>query len=428
MYKQDITGSMAHAAMLGAQGIIPAAEAEKIIAGLEGILADIDSGELEIDMSCEDIHSFVEMELTERIGDAGKRLHTARSRNDQVAVDTRLYLRDRCEATEEKMKALALALTEQGEKAAPFVAPGYTHLQRAQPISFGHQLLAYAWMLIRDMGRLNDAKKRMNYSPLGAGALAGTTYPIDRAATAAALGFDGYIQNSLDAVSDRDFCVELAAALSLTMTHLSRLSEELILWSSWEFKFIELDEAYTTGSSIMPQKKNPDMAELIRGKTGRVYGGLMTLLTMLKGLPLAYNKDMQEDKEAIFDIFDTVDACLDIAAPMIATMSLIPENMAAAAAKGFINATDLADYMVKKGMPFRSAYKTVGKIVAYCIAEGTVLDKLSLETYKSFDGIFESDLYEEIDLINCMTKRTSPGGAGSESVLMQAKILRGELG
>ncbi len=427
MYREDITGSMAHAAMLGAQGIIAPADAEAIIAGLEGILTDIQSGALAIDMSSEDIHSFVEMELTSRIGEAGKRLHTARSRNDQVAVDTRLYLRSRCEDTLEKLKALALALTEQGEKNAYSVAPGYTHLQRAQPISFGHQLLAYAWMLLRDMGRVEDAMKRMNYSPLGAGALAGTTYPIDRAATAAALGFDGYIQNSLDAVSDRDFCVELAAALSLVMTHLSRLSEELILWSSWEFKFIELDEGYTTGSSIMPQKKNPDMAELIRGKTGRVYGGLITLLTMLKGLPLAYNKHMQEDKEAIFDIFDTVDACLDIAAPMIETMRSLPENMAAAAAKGFINATDLADYMVKKGLPFRSAYKTVGKIVAHCIAHGTVLDKLSLETYKEFDSIFDADLYGEIDLINCMTKRTSPGGAAPESVLGQVELLRKEL-
>ena len=427
MYREDITGSMAHAAMLGAQGIISSADAETIIAGLEGILSDIDSGALSIDMVSEDIHSFVEMELTSRIGDAGKRLHTARSRNDQVAVDTRLYLRSRSEATIGKLKALALALTEQGEACAQFVAPGYTHLQRAQPISFGHQLLAYAWMLLRDTGRISDAAKRMNLSPLGAGALAGTTYAIDREATAKALGFDGAIPNSLDAVSDRDFCVELAAALSLVMTHLSRMSEELILWSSWEFKFIELDEGYTTGSSIMPQKKNPDMAELIRGKTGRVYGGLMTLLTMLKGLPLAYNKDMQEDKEAIFDIFDTVDACLDIAAPMIATMRPLPENMKAAAARGFINATDLADYMVKKGLPFRSAYKTVGQIVARCIAEGKVLDDLPLATYKEFDSIFEEDLYGEIDLGNCMIKRTSFGGAAPESVLSQVEMLRKEL-
>ena len=427
MYREDITGSMAHAAMLGAQGIISDADADSIIAGLEGILADIDSGALAIDMSSEDIHSFVEMELTQRIGDAGKRLHTGRSRNDQVAVDTRLYLRARGEATMEKMRALAAALTEQGSACADFVAPGYTHLQRAQPISFGHQLLAYAWMLLRDMGRLSDALKRMNRSPLGAGALAGTTYNIDREATAKALGFDGYIPNSLDAVSDRDFCVELAAALSLCMTHLSRLSEELILWSSWEFKFIELDDGYTTGSSIMPQKKNPDMAELIRGKTGRVYGGLMTLLTMLKGLPLAYNKDMQEDKEAIFDVFDTVDACLDIAAPMIATMRPLPANMKAAAAKGFINATDLADYMVKKGLPFRSAYKTVGKIVAHCISGGKVLDDLPLESYKEFDSIFEADLYGEIDLVNCMIKRTSPGGAAPESVRAQVEMLHKEL-
>ncbi len=427
MYREDIAGSMAHAAMLGAQGIITPADAETIIAGLEGILADIDSGALAIDMGSEDIHSFVEMELTERIGDAGKRLHTGRSRNDQVAVDTRLYLRARAEATVEKMRALALALTEKGEECADFVAPGYTHLQRAQPISFGHQILAYAWMLLRDIGRVQDATKRMNRSPLGAGALAGTTYAIDREATAKALGFDGYIPNSLDAVSDRDFCVELAAALSLCMTHLSRLSEELILWSSWEFKFIELDDGYTTGSSIMPQKKNPDMSELIRGKTGRVYGGLITLLTMLKGLPLAYNKDMQEDKEAIFDIFDTVDACLDIAAPMIATMRPLAANMKAAAAKGFINATDLADYMVKKGMPFRSAYKIVGRIVAHCIAGGKVLDNLALDEYKSFDEIFEADLYGEIDLVNCMIKRTSPGGAAPESVRRQVEMLRKEL-
>ena len=427
MYREDITGSMAHAAMLGAQGIISPLDADAIIAGLEGILSDIDSGALAIDMQSEDIHSFVEMELTERIGDAGKRLHTARSRNDQVAVDTRLYLRGRAQATIEKIKALAAALTDQGEACADFVAPGYTHLQRAQPISFGHQLLAYAWMLLRDAGRMADAAKRMNACPLGAGALAGTTYDIDREATAKALGFDSVIPNSLDAVSDRDFCVELAAALSLCMTHLSRMSEELILWSSWEFKFIELDDGYTTGSSIMPQKKNPDMAELIRGKTGRVYGGLMTLLTMLKGLPLAYNKDMQEDKEAIFDIFDTVDACLGIAAPMIATMRPLPENMKAAAAKGFINATDLADYMVKKGMPFRTAYKTVGKIVARCIAEGKVLDDLPLETYKEFDDIFDEGLYGEIDLVNCMIKRTSPGGAAPESVRAQVEMLRKEL-
>ncbi len=427
MYREDITGSMAHAAMLSAQGIISSADAETIIAGLEGILADIESGALTIDMGSEDIHSFVEMELTERIGEAGKRLHTARSRNDQVAVDTRLYLRSRAGATVAKLKALALALTEQGEACAQFVAPGYTHLQRAQPISFGHQLLAYAWMLLRDIGRVTDAARRMNASPLGAGALAGTTYAIDRANTAAALGFDSVIANSIDAVSDRDFCVELAAALSLVMTHLSRLSEELILWSSWEFKFIELDDSFTTGSSIMPQKKNPDMAELIRGKTGRVYGGLMTLLTMLKGLPLAYNKDMQEDKEAIFDIFDTVDACLDIAAPMIATMRPLPNTMRAAAAKGFINATDLADYMVKKGLPFRSAYKTVGKIVAHCIAEGKVLEELPLDVYKEFDSIFDSDLYAEIDLVGCMTKRTSYGGAAPESVMAQVEMLRKEL-
>ncbi len=427
MYREDISGSMAHAAMLGARGIISPADADEIIAGLEGILHDIDNGCLAIDMDSEDIHSFVELELTSRIGEAGKRLHTARSRNDQVAVDTRMYLRRRVETTLGLIKALAAALTEQGEACADYVAPGYTHLQRAQPISFGHQLLAYAWMLLRDAGRLRDAAARMNFSPLGAGALAGTTYPIDRAAAAEALGFAGVIPNSLDAVSDRDFCVELTAALSLCMTHLSRLSEELILWSSWEFKFIELSADFTTGSSIMPQKKNPDMAELIRGKTGRVYGDLMALLTVLKGLPLAYNKDMQEDKEAVFDAFDTVDACLGIAAPMIADMKVIKENLAAAAARGFINATDLADYMVKKGLPFRSAYKTVGQIVARCINMGTVLDALPLETYKEFDPVFDEELYDAINMANCMSRRLSEGGAAPKSVLAQVKLLKKEL-
>ena len=426
MARQDIRGSMAHAAMLGARGIIPQADADRILAGLEGILADLESGALAIDMGAEDIHTFVEGELTRRVGEAGKRLHTARSRNDQVAVDVRLYLRDEVEAVRSLLRGVIAALAGQAEAHAETVMPGYTHLQRAQPISFGHQLLAYAWMFRRDIGRLNDAAARMNESPLGAGALAGTTYPIDRCATADALGFDRPCANSLDAVSDRDFAIELAAALALVMTHVSRLAEELILWSSWEFGFIALDDAYTTGSSIMPQKKNSAMAELMRGKTGRVYGNLMALLTVMKGLPLAYNKDMQEDKEAIFDSFDTVKACLGILAPMLATMAVRPENMRRAAAQGFINATDLADYLAKKGVPFRSAYKTVGRIVADCIREGEVLETLPLARYQEYDPVFAEDLYQAIDLEVCMRTRLSEGGAAPDSVRAQIARLKEE--
>ncbi len=424
MYRQDIEGSMAHAAMLGAKGIIPLKDSETIIEALGGILDDISSGTLEFDAEAEDIHMFVEAELTNRIGDAGKRLHTARSRNDQVALDIRLYLREEIGEIKRLTLALIRALTDQAEEHTETILPGYTHLQRAQPIVFGHHLMAYAFMLMRDISRLNDTAKRMNFNPLGSCALAGTTYDIDREQTAKALGFDGVVMNSLDGVSDRDFCIELAAACSTLMMHLSRLSEEIILWSSWEFKFVELDDAFTTGSSIMPQKKNSDMAELVRGKTGRVYGDLITLLTMLKGLPLAYNKDMQEDKEAIFDAVDTVKLALGVFAPMVATMKVLPENMSAAAAEGFINATDCADYLVKKGMPFRSAYKITGQLVAECIAKGTTLEKLPLGAYKAHSELFEDDLYPEIDMKACAQKRTSMGGTSTSSVLTQIGIVR----
>ena len=424
MYRHDIKGSMAHAAMLSARGIISPADADLIIGGLEGILADIDSGKLEISPDAEDIHMFVEQILTERIGDAGKRLHTSRSRNDQVAVDTRLYMRDEVEEVKKLIFELIAAILKKAEEHKSDIMPGYTHLQRAQPVTFGHHLLAYAQMFIRDIGRLEDASDRMNECPLGALALAGTTYDIDRRMTSEALGFKGPTANSMDSVSDRDFCVELLSAFSLIMTHLSRFSEELILWSSWEFAFVELDDAYTTGSSIMPQKKNSDMAELVRGKAGRVFGDLMGTLTMLKGLPLAYNKDMQEDKESLFDGLETVKRCLEIFAPMIATMRVKPENMYRAAQKGFINATDLADYLTKRGTPFRAAYKTVGEIVAYCIKNGTVLDELALSEYKKFSEIFSEDLYGEISLETCVKKRISEGSTGPDSVEKQLSDLK----
>ena len=425
MYAQDIKGSMAHAAMLAKQGILSQADADLIIDGLEGVLKDIDEGTLTFDPNAEDIHMFVEAELTKRIGDAGKRLHTARSRNDQVAVDIRLYLRDKAEEIVALIKELVKVVTDKAEESADVIAPGYTHLQRAQPISFGHHLMAYVMMLLRDIGRIEDAVKRMNYSPLGSCALAGTTYPTDRMYEAERLGFDGITRNSIDGVSDRDFCLELMSAFAILMTHLSRFSEEIILWSSWEFKFIELDDSYTTGSSIMPQKKNPDMAELVRGKTGRVYGNLMAFLTTLKGLPLAYNKDMQEDKEAVFDSLDTVVMCLEVFAPMIATMKIKGENTYKAAQKGFINATDLADYLTKKGMPFRAAYKAVGQIVAECIQRNCVLDEYPLADYKKYSELFEEDLYTEISLETCVAKRTSAGGASPTSVREQIAYVRG---
>ena len=427
MYAQDIKGSMAHATMLAKQGILPQAEVDLIIDGLEGILKDLQSGELTFDEGGEDIHMFIEAELTKRIGDAGKRLHTARSRNDQVAVDIRLYLRDEAETVIALIKDLIQAVVDQAEKNAEVIAPGYTHLQRAQPISFGHQLMAYAMMLLRDVDRIQDAIKRMNYSPLGSCALAGTTYPTDRSFAAKLLGFDGVMKNSIDGVADRDFCVELNAAFATLMMHLSRFSEEIILWSSWEFKFIDLDDSYTTGSSIMPQKKNPDMAELVRGKTGRVYGNLMAILTTLKGLPLAYNKDMQEDKEGIFDSVDTVKKCLEVFTPMIATMTVNAKNTYRAAQKGFINATDLADYLAKKGMPFRSAYKIVGQIVAECIAKQCVLDEYPLDEYKKHSDLFEQDLYDEISLETCVNKRNSEGGASPKSVLEQVSFVKSQL-
>ena len=427
MYKQDITGSMTHAAMLAAQGIITQNDADVLVEGLTGILQDIDSGKLPIDMSCEDIHMFVEQVLTERLGDVGKKLHTARSRNDQVALDIRLYLREEIDVISTLTLELIRAVVDKAEEYKAAIMPGYTHLQRAQPITFGHHLMAYAMMLLRDVDRLKDCRKRMNQSPIGCCALAGTTYNTDRYFEAERLGFDGICMNSLDGVSDRDFCAELMSAISILMMHLSRFSEEIILWSSWEFKFVELSDAYTTGSSIMPQKKNPDMAELVRGKTGRVYGDLMALLTTLKGLPLAYNKDMQEDKESVFDAVDTVKMCLQVFSGMVATMTANCVNMKRAAQKGFINATDLADYLVKKGMPFRSAYKISGQLVAKCIRENKVLEELTLEEYKTCSELFDTDLYEAIDLMVCVEKRISEGGTSVSSVEKQIAYVKGVL-
>ncbi|MBP3559296.1 MAG: argininosuccinate lyase [Clostridia bacterium] len=423
MFKQDIQGSIAHAQMLAKQGIITKNDCEEIIDGLSSILDDIIAGNLTFDSDAEDIHMFIESELTARKGDVGKRLHTARSRNDQVAVDIRLFLRDEAEKVNDLLYTLIEAIVNKAEENQDAILPGYTHLQRAQPITFAHHLLAYAQMFMRDCGRLSDAVKRMNYSPLGSCALSGTTYDTDREFEAEKLGFYGIMQNSIDGVSDRDFCVELMSAFSVIMMHLSRFSEEVILWSSWEFKFVELDDSYTTGSSIMPQKKNPDMAELVRGKTGRVYGDLFALLTSLKGLPLAYNKDMQEDKEAIFDSIETVEKCLSIFAPMIATMTVLKENMYSAAQKGFINATDLADYLVKKGMPFRTAYKIVGQTVAECIEKNKVLETLTLDEYKAHSELFEEDLFTEISLETCIKKRISAGSTGYESVKKQIEYV-----
>ncbi|MCI7096710.1 MAG: argininosuccinate lyase [Clostridiales bacterium] len=428
MYRQDITGSMAHAAMLGATGILPQKDCDTLIDGLDGILQDLESGKLAFDMSCEDIHMFVEQELTNRLGDVGKKLHTARSRNDQVALDIRMYLREETDTVSSLVKELIRAVTAQAETYKAAIMPGYTHLQRAQPITFGHHLMAYAMMLLRDLDRLADCRHRMNQSPIGCCALAGTTYPTDRRFEAAKLGFDGICLNSMDGVSDRDFCVELLSAFSILMMHLSRFSEEIILWSSWEFKFVELSDAYTTGSSIMPQKKNSDMAELVRGKTGRVYGDLMALLTTLKGLPLAYNKDMQEDKESIFDACDTVEMCLKVFTGMVSTMTANTDRMKKAAQTGFINATDLADYLAKKGLPFRSAYKISGSIVAHCIAEGTVLEDLPLKEYQKFSDLFDEDVYQEISLETCVRKRISEGGTSVASVEAQIAYVKEKIG
>lgn len=424
MYRQDIEGSIAHATMLGEQGIIDKSDSEELIRGLKEILADIENGNLEFDPNAEDIHMFIEAELTKRLGDVGKRLHTSRSRNDQVALDIRLYLRDEIKEIKKLVKELIDTLCRLAEQHADTIMPGYTHLQRAQPITFGHHLMAYTQMLLRDIERLNDAEKRMNVSPLGSCALAGTTYNIDRFRTASILGMSEPMINSLDGVSDRDFCIELASALSICMMHLSRFSEEIIMWSSWEFKFIELDDAFSTGSSIMPQKKNPDVTELIRGKTARVIGDNVTLLTMMKGLPLAYNKDMQEDKEAIFDAVDNIKLCLVTFIPMLDTMTVLKDNMRNAAAKGFINATDCADYLVKKGTPFRTAYKITGGLVAMCIEKGTTLEKLPLEDYKQQSELFENDVYTAISLDTCVKERKSYGGPAPENVLEQIKLTR----
>ena len=420
LYKQDITGSMAHAAMLGAQGIISQAEAGQLIDGLQGILNDLESGALEFDFGCEDIHMFVEQVLTQRLGDVGKKLHTARSRNDQVALDLRMYLKDQIDEITALVKDVLSAIVAQAENNKGVIMPGYTHLQRAQPILFSHHLMAYAMMLLRDLGRLGDCRKRMNVCPIGSCALAGTTYPTDRRFEARKLGFDDIARNSIDGVSDRDFCVELMSAVSILMMHLSRFSEEIILWASWEFKFIELSDAYTTGSSIMPQKKNPDMAELVRGKTGRVYGDLMGLLTTLKGLPLAYNKDMQEDKEAVFDAVDTVKLCLQVFTPMVATMKPCVENMYKAAQRGVLNATDLADYLTRKGVPFRTAYKIAGQLVSWCVHHDAVLETLPLELLRQYSNAFDEDVYPAIALESCVARRTSPGGPASVAAQIAA--------
>jgi len=424
MYKQDIEGSKAHAAMLGKTGIVDLDESARIVEELDSILNDIDSGDLEIDKSAEDIHSFVEGELTKRLGDTGKRLHTARSRNDQVALDIRLYLTTKCDELEAMIIGLIDVLSDKALLHKSTVMPGYTHLQRAQPITLGHHFLAYAEMLLRDIGRLKDCKKRMNVSPLGSCALAGTTYPLDREAVAAALGMNSVTHNSLDGVSDRDFCIELSSMLSIVMVHLSRFAEEIIMWSSFEFKFVELDDAFSTGSSIMPQKKNPDIAELVRGKSGRVFGDLMTILTVMKGIPLAYNKDMQEDKEAVFDAVDTVMMCLTAFTPMIDTMKVNTENMRKAAAGGFINATDCADFLVSKGLPFRDAYKASGELVAKCLELGTTLEELPISEYISVCELFDDGVYDAISLERCVSDRTVYGGPAPQCVEFQANRIK----
>lgn len=416
LYKEDITGSVAHAAMLGKQGIISVEEAEVLIAGLGGILADLEAGVLAVDEKAEDIHTFVEETLVSRVGAVGKKLHTGRSRNDQVALDMKMFARSAADEIKGKLLSLASVITEKAEEYKGTVMSGYTHLQRAQPVTFGHHLMAYAFMLLRDADRLSDARKRLNVCPIGAAALAGTTYPTDRAFEAAELGFAGVTENSIDSVSDRDYLVELLAAISLLMTHLSRFSEELVLWSSFEFNYVEISDDFTTGSSIMPQKKNPDMAELARGKTGRVYGDLIAMLTVLKGLPLAYNKDMQEDKESFFDAVDTANACLDVFLPMIAGLKAKEERMLTAAKEGFINATDLADYLAKKGVPFREAYKMVGEIVRDAVKKKVTLEDIPLSDYKKISPVFEEDLYQEISLASCVNKRTSYGGTAVSSV------------
>ncbi len=419
MYKQDIKGSIAHSKMLSKQGIIKEEEAKSIIEGLNKILEDLENGKLEFDPNSEDIHMFIEEELTKRIGDNGKKLHTARSRNDQVVLDIRMYLKEEVEELKEKLKELIHTFIKKAEENMNTIMPGYTHMQRAQPVTFAHHLIAYVQMFLRDLERLNETYKRIDVCPIGSCALAGTTYPLDREFEAKELGFSKITENSLDGVSDRDFVIELLSDISIIMMHLSRISEEIILWCSWEFKFIELDDSFSTGSSIMPQKKNPDITELIRGKTGRVYGDLFTILTVMKGTPLAYNKDMQEDKEAIFDALDTVNLCITTLDPLVETMKVKKENMKKAAAEGFINATDCADYLTVKGVPFRDAYKIVGNLVKYCIDNNTILEKLDISIYKSFSEVFDEDIYDVIDLINCVNKRNVPGGPASDQVKRQ---------
>ena len=427
LIQDDIAGSIAHATMLGEQGIIPPADTEAILRELPQILADVESGALPIDPAAEDVHTFVEGELTRRIGDAGKRLHTARSRNDQVALDLRLWTKRELDETMALVREMIAALCDIASEHTETIMPGYTHLQRAQPITFAHHLMAYAEMLLRDWGRLGDAKARMDENPLGCGALAGTTYPLNRDRTTELLGFARTCQNSLDGVSDRDYTIEIAAALSILMMHLSRLSEEVILWCSWEFKFVELDDAFATGSSIMPQKKNPDVAELCRGKSGRVYGDLITLLTMMKGIPLAYDKDIQEDKEALFDAVDTAQICLRTMIPMLRTMTVLKDSMRAAAAKGFINATDCADYLVGKGLPFRDAYKAVGEIVARCIDCGATLETLPLDDYRTVCPLFGEDVYDAISLDRCVRERKVTGGPAAETVARHIQAVREKL-
>ena len=416
MYREDITGSMAHAAMLGRQGIIPKEDADRIVKTLAEILADIEDGKIEFEIDAEDIHMNVEKILTERIGDPGKRLHSGRSRNDQVALDIRMYLKRETAEIIQMVKDVMEVLLSLAEAHLDTIMPGYTHLQKAQPITFAHHAMAYFEMLKRDVGRLCDTYKRMNVMPLGSGALAGTTYPLDRESVAAELGFDSVTLNSLDGVSDRDFAIELASSLSILMMHLSRYSEELILWSSHEFSFVEMDDAYSTGSSIMPQKKNPDVAELIRGKTGRVYGSLMALLTVMKGTPLAYNKDMQEDKEAIFGAVDTVKMCLPVFKNMIATMKINSDVMLRGAKGGFTNATDVADYLVKKGLPFREAHAVVGKMVITAIKENKSLDDFSMDEFRSFSPMIESDIYDAISMEACVSGRDLIGGPAKDAV------------
>lgn len=424
MYKEDISGSIIHVTMLGKKGIISEEDSRLIAKELSAIYEEIESGKLAFDPTAEDIHMFIESVLTERLGEVGKRLHTARSRNDQVALDLRMYLRGQIDVIVGLIKSLIKVLVKKAEENLDTVMPGYTHLQRAQPITFAHHLMAYVEMFKRDMVRMFNCFSLMNECPLGSGALATTTYPIDREFTAKHLGFDNPMYNSLDGVSDRDYVIELANAIAICMMHLSRLSEEVVLWSSWEFKFIELDDAYATGSSIMPQKKNPDICELIRGKTGRVQGNLTTLLTMMKGLPLAYNKDMQEDKEAIFDSLDTIKLCLSTIAPMLDTMTVNKENMRKAGQKGFINATDCADYLVKKGLAFRDAYKIVGTLVGICVEKGTTLDKLDIAEYKKICEVFEEDVYEAIDLATCVKGRNVTGGPAPEAVAKHIELIK----